>query len=160
MDGAIQHLDGRGSFSEIPHVFTTTYRSLWDGVGSDVLSLRGLRPGGTTDANTTQATMLLAISSASAGDLELARKRSRTRLDLTLPANWKAFASYGHGAGRAAAPLARSSAAVRVAATSSVPESIAYDTTDVLAGCSSPTPLTNVNLARRGVFFPESTSTR
>ena len=53
----------RGSFSEIPHVFTSTYRSLWDGVGSDALTLRGLRPGGTTDANTTQANMLLAISS-------------------------------------------------------------------------------------------------
>ena len=53
----------RGSFSEIPHVFTSTYHSLWDGVGSDVLTLRGLRPGGTTDANTTQANMLLAISS-------------------------------------------------------------------------------------------------
>ena len=83
----------RGSFSEIPHVFTSTYRSLWDGLGSDALTLRGLRPGGTTDANTTQANMLLAISSTAASDLELTRKRSRARFDFTLPANWKAFAT-------------------------------------------------------------------
>ena len=77
----------RGSFSEIPHVFTSTYHSLWDGAGSDTLTLRGLRPGGTTDANTTQANMLLAISSTPDSDLELTRKRSRARFDLTLPAN-------------------------------------------------------------------------
>ena len=59
----------RGSFSETPHVFTSTYRSLWDGVDSAALTLTGLRPGGTTDANTTQANMLLAISAAPAGDL-------------------------------------------------------------------------------------------
>jgi hypothetical protein len=83
----------RGSFSEIPHVFTTTYRSLWDATGSGALTLSGLRPGGTTDANTTQSNTLLAISSAGASDLELSRKRSRARFDLTLPANWKAFAT-------------------------------------------------------------------
>ena len=60
----------RGSFSETPHVFTSTYRSLWDGVDSGVLTLTGLRPGGTTDANTTQANMLLAISAAPAADPE------------------------------------------------------------------------------------------
>ncbi len=35
----------RGSFSEIPHVFTSTYRSLWDGTGSGAFTLRGLTPG-------------------------------------------------------------------------------------------------------------------
>jgi len=73
----------RGSFSEIPHVFTSTYHSLWDGLGSDTLTLRGLRPGGTTDANTTQTNMLQAISSTPDSDLELGRKRGRVRVDLT-----------------------------------------------------------------------------
>src|SRR5215203_5488285 len=86
----------RGSFSEIPHVFTSTYRSLWDGTGGGAFTLRGLRPGGITDANTTQASMLQAISSAPDSDLEIARKRSRARFDLTLPANWKAFATYAN----------------------------------------------------------------
>ena len=39
----LQHVEVRGSFSEIPHVFTSTYRSLWDGVDSAALTLRGLR---------------------------------------------------------------------------------------------------------------------
>src|SRR4029450_7197889 len=38
----------RGSFSEIPHVFTSTYRSLYDGAGGDVGTWGGLRRGGTT----------------------------------------------------------------------------------------------------------------
>ena len=85
----------RGSFSEIPHVFTTTYRSLWDGVGSDAAHVdedfareappTRIRP---------RRTCSLAISAAPASDLELTRKKSRARFDLTLPANWKAFASY------------------------------------------------------------------
>ena len=49
-------------FSETPHVFTTTYRSLWDGVGSNLLTLKDLLPGGTTNANTTQAAMRQAIA--------------------------------------------------------------------------------------------------
>ena len=35
----------RGSFSETPHVFTTTYRSLWDGVGSDAAHVERTSPG-------------------------------------------------------------------------------------------------------------------
>ena len=35
----------RGWFSETPHVFTSTYRSLWDGVDSAALTLRGPSPG-------------------------------------------------------------------------------------------------------------------
>ncbi len=72
----------RGWFSETPHVFTSTYRSLWDGVDSAALTLKDLRPGGTTDANTTQANMLLAISSTPASDLELTRQEEPDPLRL------------------------------------------------------------------------------
>ena len=84
----------RGSFSETPHVFTSTYRSLWDDAGTGPLRLTGLTAGGTTNANATQAAMLPFIASTSPSDLSLTRQKSQTRLDLMLPDNWKAFASY------------------------------------------------------------------
>jgi hypothetical protein len=77
----------RSDFSETPHVFTSTYDSLWTGVGTNTLKLTGLTPGGTTNANTTQATMQSAIASTTEGDLYLTRQKSRTRFDLMLPDN-------------------------------------------------------------------------
>src|SRR5688572_21456507 len=48
-------------YDSVPQVFTTTYRSLWNGLGSDTLTLNGLRPGGTANANTTQASIQQAL---------------------------------------------------------------------------------------------------
>jgi hypothetical protein len=84
----------RSSFSETPHVFTSTYRSLWNDAGTSTLRLSGLTAGGTTNANTTQALMLAVINPESPSDLSLTRQKSQTRFDLMLPDNWKAFASY------------------------------------------------------------------
>ena len=55
----------RGSFSETPHLFTSTYRSLWNDDGTGTLRLTDLTAGGTTNANTTQAAMLAIINSTS-----------------------------------------------------------------------------------------------
>ena len=149
----------RGSFSDVPHVFTTTYRSLWDGAGSDSLTLRGLRPGGTTDANTTQANMRLAISSAGASDLELARKRSRARFDLTLPANWKAFASYAHERREGSRPFAAVFGGGGGGGNVEIPESIDYNTQDVLAGLQFANATTSLNLQAAASFFQNDIDT-
>jgi hypothetical protein len=149
----------RGSFSEIPHVFTSTYHSLWDGAGSDVLTLRGLRPGGTTDANTTQANMLLAISSAPDSDLELTRKRSRARFDLTLPANWKAFATYTNERRDGSRPFGAVFGGGGGGGNVEIPESIDYNTQDVLAGVQFANPMTNLNLQVTASFFQNDIDT-
>ncbi|MGB2717349.1 MAG: MtrB/PioB family outer membrane beta-barrel protein [Vicinamibacterales bacterium] len=149
----------RGSFSEIPHVFTTTYKSLWDGAGSDVLTLKGLRPGGTTDANTTQANILLAISSTPVSDLELTRKKSRARVDLTLPANWKAFASYAHERREGSRPFAAVFGGGGGGGNVEIPESIDYNTQDVLAGLQFANATTNVSLQAAASFFQNDVGT-
>lgn len=143
----------RGSFSEIPHVFTSTYRSLWDATGSDTLTLRGLRPGGTTDANTTQANTLLAISSSPISELELARKKSRARFDLTLPANWKAFASYAYERREGSRPFDAVFGGAGGGGNVEIPESIDYNTQDVLAGLQFANAMTNLNLQASASFF-------
>jgi hypothetical protein len=148
----------RGAFSETPHVFTSTYRSLWDGVGSDALALRGLRPGGTTDANTTQASMLLAISSTPPADLELTRKKSRARFDLTLPANWKAFASYTRERREGSRPFAAVFGGGGGGGNVEIPESIDYNTQDVLAGLHFANASTNLSLQAAASFFQNDIS--
>ena len=85
----------RGSFSETPHVFTSTYRSLWDGVGTSAAHVDGPSPGRHHRREYDPGEhRVWRSASTSAGDLELTRKKSRARFDLTLPANWKAFATY------------------------------------------------------------------
>ncbi len=143
----------RGSFSEIPHVFTSTYRSLWDGTSSGAFTLRGLRPGGTTDANTTQATMLLAIASAPASDLELSRKKGRARLDLTLPANWKAFASYANERRDGNRPFDAVFGGGGGGGNVELPESIDYSTQDVRAGLQFANAVTAFSLQGGASFF-------
>ena len=143
----------RGSFSETPHVFTSTYRSLWDGVDSAALTLRGLRPGGTTDANTTQANMLLAIAASPASDLELTRKKSRARFDLTLPAHWKAFASYTREQREGSRPFAAVFGGGGGGGNVEIPESIDYTTSDVLAGLQFANALTSLTVQAAGSFF-------
>jgi putative beta-barrel porin MtrB/PioB len=149
----------RGSFSEIPHVFTSTYRSLWDGAGSGLLTLTGLRPGGTTDANTTQANMLLAISSTPASDLELTRKKSRARVDLTLPANWKAFASYTHERRDGSRPFGAVFGGGGGGGNIEIPESLDYNTQDVLGGLQFNTSLTNITVQAVASYFQNDIDT-
>jgi hypothetical protein len=147
----------RGSFSQIPHFFTSTYRSLWDGNTS--LTLRGLRPGGTTDANTTQSNMLLAISDTPDSDVELGRKGSRARFDLTLPANWKAFASYSHERRQDFRPFGAVFGGGGGGGNVEIPEPIDYNTQDVLAGLQFANGLTNVNLQASASFFQNDIDT-
>ena len=149
----------RSSFSEIPHVFTSTYHSLWDGVGSSVLTLKGLRPGGTTDANTTQASMVAAISSTPASDLELTRQRSRTRFDVTLPANWKAFATYANERREGSRPFGAVFGGGGGGGNIEIPESIDYTTQDLLAGLQFANPMTSLNLQVSASFFQNDIDT-
>lgn len=48
-------------YSETPHTFTTTYRNLWSGTGSNSLTLNNLQPGGTTSAAVTTTNIRNAV---------------------------------------------------------------------------------------------------
>ena len=149
----------RGYFNETPHVFTSTYQSLWSGVDSATLTLNGLRPGGTTDANTTQANMLLAIAATPDSDLELSRKRSRARVDFTLPANWKAFATYSGEHRDGSRPFAAVFGGAGGGGNVEIPESIDYHTQDVLTGLQYASGPTSLNVQFAASFFQNDIST-
>jgi hypothetical protein len=127
----------RGTFGETPHVFTSTYRSLWTGVGSSNLTLTtvpGLRAGGTTSAAVTQGLVQNAIGATTSSDLALTRQRNHVRFDLTLPASWKAFASYSQELRTGARPFGAVFGGGGGGGNMELPESIDYNSRDVAAG--------------------------
>ena len=80
-------------YDETPHVFTSTYRSLWNGVGSGSLTLNRLAPGGTTDRPATNANIRAAVSATPFSELGIVRRKGGVRIDANLPGDWKIFAS-------------------------------------------------------------------
>src|SRR5262245_51129820 len=137
----------RSSFSETPHLFTSDYASLWSGVGTSTLTLTGLVPGGlANNANTTQAAMQPVILSTSDGDLELTRKKSRTRVDFTLPSNWKAYAAYTRERRDGSRPFGAVFGGGGGGGNLEIPETIDYNTQDVLAGLQFAGAQTNLTV--------------
>lgn len=143
----------RGVFSAIPHVFTSTYRSLWNGIDTNALTLTGLGAGGTTNANTTQANMVPVIGSTSDGDLSLIRQKTHARFDLTLPANWKAFASYTRERRDGSRPFGAVFGGAGGGGNLEIPEPIDYNTQDVLAGLQFAGTQTSLTLQATASVF-------
>ena len=130
----------RGSFSETPHVFTSTYRSLWDGVGSAALTLRGPSPG-------RHHRREYDPGEHAPGDLVHAGLRSRAHPEEE-PDPLRPHACLRTGKPspaipasvvRAAAPLAPSLAVAAVAATSRSRNRSTTTRRTCWQGCSSPT---------------------
>jgi hypothetical protein len=149
----------RGSFSETPHLFTSTYRSLWDDAGTGTLRLTGLTAGGTTNANTTQAAMLAVINSASSSDLSLTRQKSQTRLDLMLPDNWTAFASYSRERRDGRRPFGAVFGGAGGGGNLEIPEMIDDNTHNILAGLQFAGTQTNLTLQASASMFRNDVDT-
>ncbi len=103
--------------------------------------------------------MLLAISSTPDSDLELTRKRSRARFDFTLSSNWKAFATYGNERRDGSRPFGAVFGGGGGGGNVEIPESIDYNTQDVLAGLQFANPMTNLNLQVTASFFQNDIDT-
>ncbi|HSS27953.1 MAG TPA: MtrB/PioB family outer membrane beta-barrel protein, partial [Usitatibacter sp.] len=80
-------------YDETPQVFTTSYRSLWHGIGTSNLTLDSLTPGGLANANATQAAIQGALARTPASELEAVRKRAGARIDVRASENWRLYAS-------------------------------------------------------------------
>ncbi|MEO7157745.1 MAG: MtrB/PioB family outer membrane beta-barrel protein, partial [Vicinamibacterales bacterium] len=86
-------------YNETPHVFTTTYRSLWDGVGSDNLTLASTTPqlvagGGNASPAAASQNVATALATIPNSELGLVRKKGGVNFGLTLSETWKVYASY------------------------------------------------------------------
>lgn len=136
----------RGTYHDVPHVFTSTYRSLWTGYGTDTLRLTGLTPGGTVSAAATQAAIVEALASTPESDVALTRHRAATRFDVRLPWRVNAFASYSREHREGARPFGMVFGGGGGGGNIDVPESVNAVTTDVTTGLHWVRRDTQVNL--------------
>ncbi|MEQ1519560.1 MAG: MtrB/PioB family outer membrane beta-barrel protein, partial [Usitatibacteraceae bacterium] len=74
-------------YNETPHVFTSSYRSLWSGIGTSNLTLDSLRPGGTTTPSATDINIGNAALATPFSTLSISRKRGGLRADMKFREN-------------------------------------------------------------------------
>jgi Putative outer membrane beta-barrel porin, MtrB/PioB len=136
-----------------PQVFTTTYRSLWNGLGSGELTLATLRPGGTANAATTQANIQSALAATPNSELEVIRKKAGVRLDMNLTDSWKLYASFTEDRRQGARPFGTVFGGGGGGGNIETAESIDYATHDFLVGVGFNDSLSSFNLRASASFF-------
>ncbi len=151
-----------GFVSEIDHVFTTTYKNLWSGTGSSRLTLNPPLLAGPV-APATAATVDIAIGNAALAapntSLSVLRQRGGLRLDLTLSENWKAYSAFTSEKRQGARPFGLVMGGGGGTGGVEVPESIDYDTHDLVAGLEWNRGLTSVNLQASASLFRNNVGT-
>ena len=145
------------SYSEIPHVFSTTARPIWQGVGTGNLSLPvwpGIAPGGASGNTTTDAAALQGLINAT-GDTELGlvRKKGGVRLDMNLTDTWKFYSSYSLEHRKGARPFGGNEG------NGETVEPIDYKTHDLLAGLQFADSVSNFNLTLSASLFRNDVDT-
>ncbi len=146
-------------YKEIGHVFTSNYRSLWNGVGTDNLTLNGLRPGGTTSPATTDINIGNAALATPYSTLSISRKKGGVRADLKFWENWNVFASFTSEQRQGARPFGLVSGAGGGTGGVETPESIDYRTVDLLAGLQYSDTLNSVNITLASSMFRNNINT-
>ena len=140
-------------YNETPQLFTTTYRSLWNGLGSSNLTLSNLTPGGTTNAATTQTNIQNALAATDNSDLEVIRKTAGVRLDTNLDDFWKFHASFTNEKRNGSRPFGAVFGGGGGGGNIEIPESIDYDTRNFLAGVQFRDSESSFNLRASASFF-------
>jgi hypothetical protein len=159
-------------YNEIPHTFTSTYRNLWSGAGSANLTLNTLTPGGTslvtapvypnnptaaqitaadtaarnkTNADSAQAThnnTVNAIDALDDSELSLIRRTGGMSFDKYITNAWRFYGSYSRENRTGARPFGMVFSGVNA----EIPESIDYDTHDILGALRFDDGVNNLNL--------------
>jgi MtrB/PioB family decaheme-associated outer membrane protein len=140
-------------YNETPQLFTATYRSLWNGLGSSNLTLSNLTPGGTTNAATTQANIQNALAATGNSDLEVIRQTAGIRYDANLDDSWKFYSSFTNQKRRGSQPFGAVFGGGGGGGNVEIPESIDYDTRDFLAGVQFRDSESSFNLRASASFF-------
>jgi hypothetical protein len=148
-------------YNETPHVFTTGYRSLWDGVGTGRLTLKKLpaAPGAPATAASTDIAIGAEALAAPASTLSLVRQKGGLRLDLPIGDTWKAYASLTSEKRQGARPFGLVSGGGGGTGGLETAEPIDHDTHEVLAGVQWSDARTSVNVAAMASLFRNNIGT-
>ncbi len=146
-------------YTEIPHEFTSNYRNLWNGEGSDDLNLGGLTPGGTVNAATTQANIQNTLKQIEESDLGLVRKQGGFNVEKYLTNEWRVFGGYNLEKREGDRPFGAVFGGGGGGGNVEIPESIDYETQNFLAGLRFDDGLNNLNLQAEASLFRNRTGT-
>lgn len=139
------------SYGEIPHVYSTTARTMWQGAGTGSLSLPawpGIAPGGATGNNGATAAALQGLLDATGKtELGLVRKKGAASLRMNLSDAWQFHSSYSIEHRRGARPFGGNEG------NGETIEPVDYKTHDLLAGLRYADHVTHVNLAMSASLF-------
>jgi hypothetical protein len=149
----------RAFFEGTPQVFTTTYRSLWNGVGTDNLTLRTLTPGGTANAATTQANIQAALAATELSTLEVVRRKAGVQVDKKLSESWKVFASFTSESRQGARPFGAVFGGGGGGGNIEIAETIDYLTQDLAAGAQFSDALSSLNVRVSASLFHNNVDT-
>jgi len=151
-----------GFYNETDHLFTSRYRNLLNGTGSGHLSLNPPLAAG-PGAPTTGAQMDQAIGDAALAtpysSLSVLRQKGGLRLDMRLAEDLRAFALLTSEKREGARPFGMLMGAFGGNGHLDVPESIDYDTHELMAGMQWHRGLTSVNLQASASLFRNNIGT-
>lgn len=138
-------------YDETPHVYTSTYRSLWSGAGTERLTLQqGLPPGGGANPAATQAAIEGALAGTPESELGVQRKKAGLRLERRITEHWRGYASLSEERRQGARPFG---AAFGYTTNAEIPESIDTTTRDFAAGAIYADERNRLNLAATASIF-------
>ena len=157
-------------YNEIPHTYTSTYRSLWSGVGGDDLTLDTLKPGGTrvpatgtpNAANSQAATIANleeAIAATPDSELSLVRRTGGMTFDKYISNAWRLYTSYSREHREGARPFGAVFGGGGGGGSVEIPESIDYDTHNILAALRYDDGVNNLNLQANASLFRNNIDT-
>lgn len=159
-------------YNETPHVFTSRYRSLWSGVGSGDLTLKGLTPGGTgvlnrdgtANAASSQAATIknlnTAIQAVEDSELSLVRETGGVSFDKYISNAWRFMASYSKEHREGSRPFGAVFGGGGGGGSIEIPESIDYDTHDILAALRYDDGLNSLDLRANVSLFRNNIDTQ
>jgi len=136
-------------YDSIPHLYSTTAKSLWDGVGTDTLTLRqGLTPGAST------AAQVNAVAAAvGASDLAVTREKAGTSATWSPDKNWELFVKASNEWRTGTQPISATFGYPFQNGATQIIEPIHYQTVDVSSGVRWKGDNIQANLTYSGSFF-------
>lgn len=148
-------------YNETPHVFTSGYRSLWDGIGSDRLTLSRLPAGPTAPATAASTDIAIGEDALAAPlrTLSLLRQKGGMRLDLPLDESLKLFASFSSEKREGARPFGMVMGGGGGTGGLETAEPIDYDTHEVYAGLQWNNERTSANVLLSASLFRNNLDT-
>lgn len=150
-------------FNGTPHTYTTSYRSLWDGVGSGTLTLSNptLLPPGGPGRTAAQVTGNINTFLATAGDSDLSvvRKEGGARLELRMSESWRAFAGFSTEKREGARPFGAVWGGGGGGNNLEVAEPVDYTTHEIMGGVQFADSLHSFNAQVAASFFRNNIDT-